>query len=82
MTALVEPPIAMSTRTAFSKAGRVRMPEGRVPDRARRTMVRPASWAAARRRLSVAGMAAVPGGIMPSASEITAIVLALPMTMQ
>src|SRR5947199_211545 len=83
MIALVEPPIAMSPRIALSKAFAVRISEGRGPPAcASSTARRPLSSASARRRESGAGIAALPGSVMPRASAIEAIVDAVPMTMQ
>ncbi len=83
MTALVEPPIAMSARMALSKAGAVKISLGLGPPAvAISTARRPASSASASRRESAAGMAALPGSVMPSASAIEAIVEAVPITMQ
>src|SRR5439155_1703070 len=83
MIALVEPPIAMSLRIALSKALAVRISEGRGPPPwASSTARRPLSSASARRRESGAGIAALPGRVMPRASAIEAIVDAVPMTMQ
>ena len=80
--ALVEPPIAMSARIALSKAWAVRIFEGLSPSRAMSMMRRPLISASAMRRESEAGMAALPGSVMPSASAIEAMVEAVPMTMQ
>jgi len=80
-TAFVEPPTAMRTRMAFSNAARVRIREGRRSSRAISTIRRPAASARRRRRESGAGMAAMPGSVIPRASVIAAIVLAVPMTM-
>src|SRR5216110_508513 len=83
MIALVEPPIAMSLLIALSKALAVRISEGRGPPPcASSTARRPLSSARARRRESGAGIAALPGRVMPRASAIEAIVDAVPMTMQ
>jgi len=83
MTALVEPPIAMSARIALSKACAVRICEGLGPPAsAISTARRPAISAIASRRESDAGIAALPGRVMPSASTTDAIVDAVPITMQ
>ena len=83
MTALVEPPIAISVRMALSNAGAVRIWLGLGPPAvAISTARRPAISAIAMRRESAAGMAALPGRAMPSASAIEAIVEAVPITMQ
>src|SRR2546430_8124975 len=83
MIALVEPPMAMSLRIALSKACAVRRSEGLGPPAcASLTARRPLASARARRRESGAGIAALPGSVMPRASAIEAIVDAVPMTMQ
>ena len=81
-TALVEPPIAPLTRMAFSKASRVSTLESRRSSAAMATMRRPTAWARTLRRESTAGIAALVGSAMPSASTIEAIVEAVPMVMQ
>ena len=81
-TAFVEPPTAISTRTAFSNAARVRIFDGRRSSWTISTMRRPAASASRSRPASGAGTAAMPGSVMPSASAIAAIVLAVPMTAQ
>ena len=80
-TAFVDPPRAMSTRTAFSKASRVRMRLGRRSSPTMATIRRPAASARRSRRESGAGMAAMPGRVRPRASVRAAIVLAVPITM-
>src|SRR5436305_6120026 len=83
MIALVEPPIAMSARIALSNAFAVRISEGLGPPvRASSTARRPDSSASASRRESGAGIAALPGSVMPSASAIEAIGEAVPIHMQ
>ena len=67
-TAFVEPPSAIKTRMAFSKAGRPRIRDGRRSSRAISTIRRPAASASRRRRESGAGIAAIPGSVMPRAS--------------
>ncbi len=81
-TALVEPPIAISTRSAFSTDGGVTMRSGVRPEAASRIAARPVASAARSRSACTAGIAALPGRIMPSASAIEAIVLAVPITAQ
>ena len=81
-TALVEPPIAISTVMAFSSACRVMMREGRRSSPTISTMRRPLSSAMARRRESGAGMLAQPGSVMPSASARLVMVEAVPITVQ
>ena len=82
ITALVEPPMAPLTRMAFSKARRVRIWDMRMSWRTSSTMRRPAIWASTPRRESTAGMAALSGMPMPSASTMLAMVEAVPMVMQ
>jgi hypothetical protein len=80
MIALVEPPMASSTRSAFSIAFGVRICAGVTRERASATAVSPVASAARRRSAWTAGIAAVPGSAMPSVSARHAIVLAVPMT--
>ncbi len=68
-------------RMAFSNASRVRIREMRRSSCTICTIRRPSS-ARALRRASTAGMAALPGKLMPSASTMFAIVEAVPMVMQ
>ena len=81
-TALVEPPRAPLARIAFSKAARVRMREIRRSSRTIATARLPVRWATWRRRASTAGIAALPGRLMPSASARLFMVEAVPMVMQ
>ena len=80
--ALVEPPIASSTRTAFSIASAVMIRLGRRSVPIISTARRPLASAARSRSACTAGIAAVPGSVMPSASAIEAMVLAVPITAQ
>src|SRR5438094_529292 len=82
MMAFVEPPIASSTRSAFSTERSVMIWLGRNRVVARATAWRPLASAARSRSAWTAGIAAVPGNAMPSASAIEAIVLAVPITAQ
>ena len=82
MIALVEPPIASSTLSAFSTAARVTMRSGVSLEDARLSAAAPLASAARRRSAWTAGIAAVPGSAMPSASAMHAMVLAVPMTAQ
>src|SRR6266853_1001638 len=82
MIALVEPPMAMPVRTALSKASRVRTFDGFRSSRTISMMRRPDISASAMRRESAAGIAALPGRVMPSVSAIEAMVDAVPITMQ
>ena len=80
--AFVEPPTACRVRMAFSKAAGVRMSEGRRPCSTSCTICRPAASDNCWRRESTAGMAALPGSAIPSASLMAAMVEAVPITMQ
>ncbi len=82
MIALVDPPMASSTRSAFSTDFPVTIWLGRIGCDASSTARRPDASAARSRSACTAGMAAVPGSAMPSASAIDAIVLAVPITAQ
>ena len=82
MIALVEPPIARRTRSAFSKAGAVRIFPGVRPLAAIATATAPVRSATRTRSAVTAGGEAPPGTIMPRASATQAIVLAVPMTEQ
>ena len=79
---MVEPPTASSTRSALVKAAGVRMRSGVSPSAASATARAPLSRATRWRSASTAGIAALPGSIMPSASAAHAMVLAVPITMQ
>ena len=81
-TALVEPPIAPLTMIAFSQASLVTIFDIRRSSRTISTMRRPVSRASTLRRESTAGIAALVGSAMPSASTIDAIVDAVPIVMQ
>ncbi len=67
-TALVEPPNAITTAIALSKASLVRMSRAVMPRRSSSTTACPLRRAKPSRRRSVAGGAALPGSDMPSAS--------------
>jgi hypothetical protein len=82
MIAFVEPPIASSTRSAFSTERSVMIWLGRSRVVASATACWPLASAARSRSAWTAGIAAVPGSAMPSASAIDAIVLAVPITAQ
>ena len=80
---LVEPPIASSTRSAFSTAAGVTIWRGvGPPSRASATARMPLASPARNRSACTAGMVAVPGSIMPSVSARHAMVLAVPITGQ
>ena len=76
-TALVEPPNAMTTAIAFSKASLVMMSRAVIPRRSSSTTAAPDSRAYRSRRRSGAGGAALPGRDMPIASAALAMVLAV-----
>ena len=76
-TALVEPPKAMTTAMAFSKASLVMMSRAVMPRRSSSTTASPDLRAYMSRRRSVAGGAAEPGIDMPIASATAAMVLAV-----
>ena len=82
ITALVEPPIAALTRIAFSNASRVRIFDSFRSSRTMSTMRMPDRCASTRRRASTAGMAALCGRLVPSASAMQAIVDAVPIVLQ
>ena len=79
---LVEPPIASSTRIAFSNAAGVRILS--IVSRSRRSAPPARRSASAMRMRSAvtAGGEAPPGSVMPSASAMQAMVLAVPITEQ
>ncbi|MNT38288.1 hypothetical protein D3C72_1744740 [compost metagenome] len=79
---LVEPPIASSTRSAFSNALPVRMRSGVRRALAIATAVVPVRSATRMRSAVTAGADAPPATIMPSASVTHAMVLAVPITEQ
>ena len=82
MTAFVEPPSACSVAIALWNAAGVRICESRRSSCTICTMRRPVMWASARRRESAAGIAAAPVSVVPSASAIDVIVLAVPIVLQ
>jgi len=79
---LVEPPMASSTRIAFSKAAGVSTLSMVRRSRAIRTACAPVCSAMRMRSAVTAGGEAPPGTVMPSASAMQAMVLAVPMTEQ
>ncbi len=79
---LVEPPIASSTRSAFSNAFAVRMRSGVTWFLASATARLPVRSAMRMRSAVTAGGDAPPGTMMPSASATQAMVLAVPITEQ
>src|SRR6516225_1891939 len=82
MTALVDPPSAMSTVMAFSNASRVIIRAGVRPASIMGTAARPLNSAMARRRESGAGMLAQPVSDIPKASARLVMVEAVPITVQ
>ena len=82
ITALVDPPTANNTRVAFSSASAVSTRLGLRSDPTSEAAILPLASATRSRSASTAGTAAAPVGIMPRASEIEAIVLAVPITAQ
>ena len=79
---MVEPPSAITTAMAFSKASLVMIWRAVMPWRSISTTASPERWANPSRRRSTAGGAAEPGRLMPSASATAAIVLAVYMPPQ
>ncbi len=82
MIALVEPPSASSTRSAFSTDFALTIRSGVSFEPISRTAAAPVASAARSRSACTAGIAAVPGMIMPSASAMHAMVEAVPITAQ
>ena len=82
ITAFVEPPSACSVAMALWNASGVRICESRRSSCTICTMRRPVTCASARRRESAAGIAAAPVSVVPSASAIEVIVLAVPIVLQ
>ena len=80
--ALVDPPIASSTLSAFSTDAVVTMRSGVRPSAASATARAPVASPARNRSAWTAGIAAVPGSVMPSVSAMQAMVLAVPITAQ
>ncbi|MNY17590.1 hypothetical protein D3C86_1509160 [compost metagenome] len=79
---LVDPPMASSTRIAFSNAAGVRMRSMVSRSRAICTARAPVSSAMRMRSAVTAGGVAAPGRLMPIASVRQAMVLAVPITEQ
>ena len=79
---LVEPPMASSTRIAFSNAAGVRIRSMVNRSRAICTAWAPVCSAIRMRSAVTAGGDAPPGTVMPSASAMHAMVLAVPITEQ
>ena len=78
-TALVDPPVAMTTAIAFSKAARVKTWRGRRRARMASTRTRPDSPALSAFSSSSAAMVEDPGRLMPRASMAEDMVLAVNM---
>ena len=82
MTALVEPPIASSTRNAFSTDFSVMIRLGRRSLPTSPAASAPVASAQRSRSAWTAGMVAESGSAMPIASAMQAMLLAVPMTAQ
>ena len=82
MTAFVPPPSAISSVIALSSEAAVRIRAGVSPSRASATARVPVCSAARVRAASTAGIVAVPGRHMPSASTRAVIVDAVPSSLQ
>ena len=78
---MVDPPIAPFVRIAFSNAAFVRISDGFRSSFTICTILRPVRCAITRRRLSTAGIAALPDSAIPNASAMLAIVLAVPIVL-
>ena len=78
----MEPPSAITTAMAFSKASMVMIWRAVMPWRSISTTASPERCAKPSRRRSTAGGAAEPGRLIPSASATAAIVLAVYMPPQ
>ena len=81
-TAFVEPPVAAIATIALWNDSLVMTSPMVRPSRTRSTASRPVRMEASISRESVAGVPAVPGSVMPSASAMIAIVDAVPMVLQ
>ncbi len=79
---MVEPPRAITTVMAFSKASLVMIWRAVMPRRSISTTASPERWAKPSRRRSTAGGAAEPGRLIPIASPTAAMVLAVYMPPQ
>ena len=77
MTALVDPPVALTTVTAFSKALRVMMSDGRMLFSSSRLMAGPTFAISSRFACDTAGLDDEYGSDMPMASTAEAMVLAV-----
>ncbi len=82
ITALVEPPSASTTLTAFSRLAGRRKREGRRSSQTISTMRRPTSLAMRAWAESAAGIEEAPGSENPIASTAAVMVLAVPIVMQ
>src|SRR5436190_21126690 len=81
ISALVDPPIACSTVSALVNALGDMTASGLGPDCAIATARAPEASARRRRSACTAGIVAAPGRLMPIASVMQAMVLAVPITM-
>jgi hypothetical protein len=75
---LVEPPIAVARRTAFSMPFWLMIIRAVMPCSTNATICRPAACADRRRAACVAGIVALPGKLIPIASATQHIVFAVP----
>ncbi len=80
--AFVEHPMAMATVIAFSNAARVWMRAGVRSSHTMSTMRRPVCVLMRMWLASAAGIEEAPGKVMPMASAMAVMVLAVPMVMQ
>ena len=78
----MEPPIAVFTTMAFSKASRVRISDGRKFSLTISTIRLPVAWAICIRSRYAAGIEAHPGSDIPSASASEFIESAVPIVLQ
>ncbi len=78
----MEPPTAASATIALRNEPRLKTSLGRRSAATISTASRPASWEPSSRRLSGAGVPAIPGIVAPSASATIAIVEAVPIVLQ
>ena len=82
MTVLLEPPTAIISMMAFSRASQVMIFRGVMPRCTMSTICWPLRRAQRSRSLNTAGIAAPPGKVMPRASARQHMLLAVPMNWQ
>ena len=80
--ALVEPPIAISTAVALSKAASVMISRGFKSSHTISTIRRPQAEAIKACAVSTAGIEEAPGRVIPRASDSAIMVAAVPITIQ